>query len=449
MAEQLYSDVERFVGRFGSRARDYAHSRWKQVVDTMESSQELSDSDRLDKSLSGKLCDNELVERLKVSKPGDLVWTRRIGGDKLWDFYLLSEKNPYNPQLEQATREVCGRIMSDNVMSAGIHAVMIRVPNNEGRHVYAIQNLQCSRHQMWDWRQNKYIYGNINNVSPMHHASPYYHYNHSQDNIFLVEIRPHNQGDRTAFASFMNVHSSTGGVKATMMAERVHSVLKQHRVHAMHQLPMDTRTQLEKEHARYQNERIAAQLNKERLVMGAANPQEELKARVAKRNEREYLQLRSGVRVHEIPETYRIHQGMMDAMAVQGDPFSLRVHMGANFRLHTHYTDEMPGIQKGRRAHSLLRIHETVHTAPSLSARERAFLADTGPDGYRAAIERDGVVDGNASDAMHNYAHVQDALGDYDMPETSHAKNAVHYAAAQQRHKDSSDKGQGRNIMHP
>lgn len=407
----------RAVQPFQPGAQEYATSRLNQLIADILPPRELTESEMLDKTLSGKVCDPELVERLRVSKPGELVWTRRIGGSKLWDFRLCPPQDVNTSTIDAATRESCEHFRAENVLPQGQHRIMVSVPNKEGRHVYVVREVDCYRNSFWDHRTHRTIVGDIVSVNPRRN------YGFPQPGgSYLVEVVRHQEGDRTAFASFMGVHSNVARVKGTPMEARVHSVLQQHRVHGIHQLPLEVRAQLEKEQEQIQRERIRAQLDRERLATGGATPQEELEARVAKRNEREWQQISHGVRVHAVPEAYH------------------RVHRAGHF---VHYTDEKPGIEQGKRVSSLLRIHERVHT-PHLNPRERAFLADTGRYGYQNSSEGVGIAQGNANDAYRNRQGVEAALGDFDLRDAKPPANPDR--VKKQRDLAQAQRGQGTNV---
>ena len=229
--------------------------------------------------------------------------------------------------------------------------------------------------------------------------------------IGLVEIVEARDGDeKVPMYDPLRVHG-VNSIQGTMMAQRVHAAMAEHRVHQFWKLPENVRVHLREQVEAYSDQRFMNRLENERLHQYAPTRDEVTLPADALQ---ECMHAYDQVRVHKINRIGdRVHQLNPDHeyTATYGAAYGERLHALAQskaaklsaelkdrfavdraLRMRTHGDDLTvnPSQHMQARVHNLFdreRAHTRQGIMNSLTPREKEFYGDNKPGGYVDTVE--------------------------------------------------------------
>lgn len=370
-------------------------------------------AEMLDRLLTKKP-NKELVVAVEGSGPG-LVKTIRLGGNRLWNVTKLDD--PHAAQLQENARNRGGwqdqyngmdwnfnqtvvqpceaqflAIVKELNLKDGSYTMVMRVPD-AGRHVFRILGFRV-RHDAWDPQTGM-------NTAARVSLEKY---------IGFVEITEARDGDRTMpMYDPMRTHG-LDSIRGTMMEQRIHEAMAEHRVHQFGMLPEGVRNQLKEEVTAYNQQRHQTRLDNQGLGQYALTPEEtRLSDDLLAERLHAYNRVHDAYTIHgSVParlhagiysgQAYdeRLHNTAQNRAAKLSAELTDRLAIDRALRMRTHGDDLTVNPEQHLRVHGRVRVHELFdaernhhmrNVLSRMSPREREFFGGNKSGGYLDTVE--------------------------------------------------------------
>jgi len=358
---------------------------------------EKTTSEMLDDLLTTKP-NKDIAAAVEGAAPG-LTKTIRLGGDRLWNVHKLDDPQAAKWQENASNRGWNGQygngmwnqnqdfqfnqevvapceakfrtIVESLNLQDGSYTMLVRVPAG-GSHQFRILGFKVGHEQAW---------GPMGPRSELRVTL--------EKHIGLVEITEAKDGDeKVPMYDPLRVHG-VNSIQGTMMAQRVHAAMAEHRVHQFWKLPENVRV-----HLRGQVEAYTDQLNVNRLenqrLHQYAPTRDEVKLPADALQERMHAYTMS--RVHQgAAYGERLHALAQSKAAKLSAELKDRFAADRALRMRTHGDDlrNNPSQQMQDRVHNLFdRVHDKREIMNQLTPREKEFYRDNKPGGYVDTVER-------------------------------------------------------------